>query len=43
MRPYSNDLRERVAAAIDRREHSFRQIARIFSVSLSFLVGRKRR
>src|SRR5262249_25989300 len=38
MRPYSIDLRERIVAAIDRGEHSLRQIAHIFSVNLSFLV-----
>src|SRR3989442_7166625 len=38
MRPYSMDLRERIVAAIDRREHSLRQIAHLFSVDLSFLV-----
>lgn len=38
MRPYSNDLRERIVAAIDRGDHSLRQLARLFSVSLSFLV-----
>src|SRR6266480_2839510 len=38
MRPYSNDLRERIVAAIDRGEHSLRQIAHLFSVDLSFLV-----
>jgi transposase len=38
MRPYSTDLRERIIAAVDRGEHSLRQIARLFSVSLSFLV-----
>lgn len=38
MRPYSADLRERIVAAIDRGEHSLRELARIFSVSLSFLV-----
>ncbi len=38
MRPYSNDLRERIVAAIDRGEHSLRQIAYLFSVNLSFLV-----
>src|SRR5437588_6820906 len=38
MRPYSNDLRERIVAAIDRGEHSLRQLAHLFSVSLSFLV-----
>ena len=38
MRPYSIDLRERIVAAIDRGEHSLRQIAQLFSVSLSFLV-----
>jgi transposase len=38
MRPYSTDLRERVAAAVDHREGSLRQIARRFRVSLSFVV-----
>src|SRR3954471_19603728 len=38
MRPYSNDLRERVAAAVDHQEGSLRQIARRFRVSLSFVV-----
>lgn len=38
MRPYSTDLRERVAAAVDHREGSQREIARRFRVSLSFLV-----
>jgi transposase len=38
MRAYSSDLRERIVAAIDRHEHSLRQIAHLFSVSLSFLV-----
>jgi len=38
MRPYSNDLRERIVAAIDRGEHSLRQLADLFSVNLSFIV-----
>jgi transposase len=38
MRPYSTDLRERVAAAIDHHEGSLRQSARTFRVSLSFIV-----
>src|SRR5512143_1211200 len=38
MRPYSMDLRERVAAAVDHHEGSLRQIARTFRVSLSFIV-----
>ena len=38
MRPYSNDLRERVAAAVDHGEGSQREIARRFRVSLSFIV-----
>src|SRR3982751_1636211 len=38
MGPYSNDLRERVAAAVDHREGSQREIARRFRVSLSFIV-----
>src|SRR3954469_10128754 len=38
MRPYSNDLRERIVAAVARGEQSLRQIARLFSVSLSCIV-----
>ncbi len=38
MRPYSTDLREHILAAIERGDHSLRQIAYLFSVSLSFLV-----
>ncbi len=45
MRPYSMDLRERVAAAVDEGEGSQREVARLFRVSLSFvsrLLGRRR-
>ena len=45
MRPYSMDLRERVAAAIDAGEGSQRQVAKRFRVSVSFvtrLVQRRR-
>jgi transposase len=38
MPPYSADLRERIIAAVDRHQHSLRQLAHLFSVSLSFLV-----
>jgi transposase len=38
MRAYSNDLRERIVAAVEQGEHSIRQIARLFSVSLSCIV-----
>jgi transposase len=38
MRPYSDDLRDRVAAAVDHQEGSLREIARRFRVSLSFVV-----
>src|SRR4051812_33246376 len=38
MQPYSADLRERIVAAVERGEHSIRQIGHIFSVSLSFVV-----
>jgi transposase len=38
MRAYSNDLRERIVAAVERGEHSIRLIARLFSVSLSCVV-----
>ncbi len=38
MRPYSTDLRERVAAAVDEQEGSLREIAQLFRVSVSFVV-----
>src|SRR4051812_18051063 len=38
MRPYSLDLRERIAAAIDDREGSIREIARLFRVSSTFIT-----
>src|SRR2546421_1363060 len=38
MRAYSNDLRERIVAAVERGEQSIRCIARLFSVSLSCVV-----
>jgi transposase len=38
MKPYSLDLRERVAAAIDHHEGSWRDIACRFRVSLSFIT-----
>jgi transposase len=38
MRAYSNDLRERIVAAVERGEHSIRLIARLFCVSLSCVV-----
>ena len=38
MRPYSMDLRERIAAAVEHHEGSIRRIARTFRVSTSFLV-----
>jgi len=38
MGPYSMDLRERVAAAIDEGEGSERQIAKRFRVSVSFVT-----
>src|SRR5271165_221681 len=37
MRPYSMDLRERVAAAVDEGEGSQREIARLFRVSVAFV------
>jgi transposase len=43
MKPYSIDLRQRIAAAVDHGEGSFRQIARRFRVSLSFLARLLRR
>src|SRR5262245_62046805 len=38
MRPYSMDLRERVAAAVDDHVLSLRQIAGLFRVSISFVT-----
>ena len=38
MRPYSLDLRQRVAAAVDNHQGSLRQLARRFFVSLSFVA-----
>jgi transposase len=38
MRPYSLDLRQRVAQAVDNHEGSLRQLARRFFVSLSFVA-----
>jgi transposase len=38
MSPYSQDLRQRVLDAVERKEGSLRQIARRFVVSLSFIV-----
>src|SRR5512147_150857 len=38
MRPYSMDLRERIAAAVDHHEGSIRRIARTFRVSTAFIV-----
>ena len=43
MRPYSTDLRERVAAAVDDGEGSQRDIAATFRVSLSFVSRLLRR
>lgn len=38
MRPYSPDLRERIVAAVERRQGSLRQLADLFLVSLSCIV-----
>lgn len=38
MHAYSNDLRERLVAAVRRGEHSQRQLAHLFAVSLSCIV-----
>lgn len=43
MGPYSKDLRERVAAAVDQGEGSRREIARRFRVSLTFVFRLLRR
>jgi transposase len=43
MRPYSKDLRDRVAATVDQGEGSLRQIALRFLVSLSFVACLLRR
>jgi transposase len=42
-KPYSRDLRERVAAAVEHHEGSWRQIARRFRVSVSFITRLQRR
>jgi transposase len=38
MRPYSHDLRQRILAAVERRELTFHQIAHHFQVSVSCIV-----
>src|SRR5919197_6441757 len=38
MQAYSPDLRERIIAAVERGEHSLREIADLFAVSLSCVV-----
>lgn len=38
MRPLSLDLRERMVAAVERGEHSLRELARLFAVNLSTIV-----
>src|SRR4051812_49823416 len=43
MGPYSKDLRERVAAAVDHGEGSQREMARRFRVSLTFVFRLLRR
>lgn len=43
MRPYSDDLRQHLLTAIQRGEHSLRQLAHLFSVSLSFIVRLQQR
>ena len=43
MKAYSNDLRQRVVAAVERAEHSFREIARLFFVDLSTVVRWRQR
>jgi transposase len=43
MRAYSNDLRERIVVAVERGDHSLRQLAHLFSVSLSFIVRLRQR
>jgi transposase len=43
MKPYSMDLRQRIAAAIDHGDGSFRAIARRFRVSLSLIARLLRR
>jgi transposase len=43
MRPYSSDLRERIVAAVARGQGSLRELADVFSVSLSCIVRLLRR
>lgn len=37
MKPYSNDLRERIVEAYENRKGSYRGLAAVFMVSLSFI------
>jgi transposase len=43
MRAFSNDLRERIVAAVRRGNHSLRELARLFSVDLSTIARLLRR
>jgi len=38
MRPYSNDLRERIVAAAERGDYPLHELADLFAVSISFVV-----
>jgi transposase len=38
MRPLSSDLRERIVAAVERGDHSLRELTRLFAVNLSTIV-----
>src|SRR4051812_42926312 len=38
MRAFSNDLRERIVAAVERGEHTLQQIAELFLVNVSVIV-----
>jgi transposase len=43
MRAYSNDLRERILAAVERGTHTLRQLAELFQVDVSFIVRLQQR
>lgn len=43
MRAYSNDLRERILAAVERGGHTLRQLAELFQVDVSFIVRLRQR
>src|SRR5438067_2293832 len=43
MRAYSNDLRERIVAAVERGGHTLRELATLFQVDVSVIVRLRQR